>query len=156
MQQKTIWRACLLIGILNFGILVLTTSCEKNVDKIKTIDYIYKNSSGKDLELFVFNSSNNLIKNYTILKGEQVTTHTSQSETVALFQYEDNVNMIGDSVSIRFSDNRCTGYSKSVPDRIFDIRKYDNYSADLIARDQFSLIYSITVDDYNSSVACGK
>ena len=132
------------------------TGCKKDLDKLKTVDYIYKNISVKDLELFVFNSNRIQIKNYTILKGEQVTTHTSESETVALFQYEDNVNMIGDSISIRFSDNRCIGYSKSVPDKIFDVKKYDNYSAELIAREQFSLIYSITVEDYNSSVACGK
>lgn len=83
---------------------------------------------------YFFNSSKNQIKNYTLLNGEQATTHISQSETVALFQLADNVNMIGDSVSIRFSDNRCIGYSKSVLDKIFDVRKYDNYNADLIAR----------------------
>jgi hypothetical protein len=156
MQKKIIWRAFLLIGILNFSSLLMTSSCKKEVDKIKTIDYIYKNSSGKDLELLVFNSNTNQIRNYTLPSGEQVITHTSKSETVGLFQYEDNVNMIGDSIVIRFSDNRCIGYSKSVPDKIFDVKKYDNYSESLIAQNNFSLIYSITVDDYNSSEACGN
>ncbi len=156
MQQKTIWRAFLLIGILNLGTLLVATSCKKDVDKIKTIDYIYKNSSGKDLELLVFNSNNIQIKSYTILNGGQITSHTTKSETIGLFQYEDNINMIGDSVSIKFSDNRCIGYSKSVPDNIFNVKKYDNYSEDLIAQSSFSLIYSITVDAYNSSAVCGK
>lgn len=156
MQQKTIWKAFLLIGILNFSTLLVTTSCKKTVDKIKTVDYIYKNSSGKDLELLVFNSNKNQIKSYTILTGGQITSNTTKSEAIGVFQYEDNINMIGDSVSIRFSDNRCIGYSKSVPDKIFDAKKYDNYSEDLIAQSSFSLIYSITVDAYNTSVVCGK
>lgn len=156
MQQKTIWRAFLLIGILNLNTLLVTTSCKKDVDKIKTVDYIYKNSSGKDLELLVFNSNKSQIKNFTILNNGQITSHTTESEGIGLFQFEDNVNMIGDSVLIKFSDNRCIGYSKSLPDNIFDVKKYDNYSEDLIARSSFSLIYSITVDAYNSSAVCGK
>lgn len=108
------------------------------------------------MELSVFNSAKNQIKSYTILNGGQITSNTTKSEAIGVFQYEDNINMIGDSVSIRFSDNRCIGYSKSVPDKIFDVRKYDNYSEDLIAQSSFSLIYSITVDAYNTSVVCGK
>lgn len=69
---------------------------------------------------------------------------------------QDMIDGIGDSVSIKFSDNRCIGYSKSVPDNIFNVKKYDNYSEDLIAQSSFSLIYSITVDAYNSSAVCGK
>ena len=156
MQQKTIWRTFLLIGILTFSTLLSMTSCKKEVEKLKTVDYIYKNTSGKDLELFVFNSSKIQIKSYKILNGEQITSNTSVDEAFEAFHYENDINMIGDSVSIRFFDNRCIGYSKSVPDRIFDIRKYDNYGAELIARDQFSLIYSITVEEYNSSVTCGE
>ena len=156
MQQKTIWRAFFITGILIFSTLLSMTGCKKEVDKLKTVDYIYKNTSGKDLELFVYNSNQIQIKSYKILNGEQITSNTSVDEAFEAFHYEDDINLIGDSVSIRFFDNRCIGYSKSVPDRIFDIRKYDNYSADLISRDQFSLIYSITVDDYNSSIACGN
>lgn len=156
MQQKTIWRAFFITGILIFSTLLAMTGCKKDVDKLKTVDYIYKNTSGKDLELFVYNSNQIQIKSYKILNGEQITSNTSVDEALEAFHYENDINMIGDSVSIRFSDNRCIGYTKSTPDRIFDIRKYDNYSADLISRDQFSLIYSITVDDYNSSIACGN
>jgi hypothetical protein len=156
MQQKTIWKAFLLIGILNLGTLLVSTSCKKEVDKIKTVDYIYKNSSGKDLELLVFNSNKSQIKSYSILNGEQVTSNTTIDEAFEVFHYEDNVNMIGDSVLIKFSDNRCIGYSKSAPDNIFNVKKYDNYSEDLIAQSSFSLIYSITVDAYNSSAVCGK
>lgn len=156
MQQKTIWKAFLLIGILNLGTLLVSTSCKKEVDKIKTVDYIYKNSSGKDLELLVFNSNKSQIKSYSILNGEQVTSNTTIDEAFEVFHYEDNVNMIGDSVLIKFSDNRCVGYSKSAPDNIFNVKKYDNYSEDLITQSSFSLIYSITVDAYNSSAVCGK
>ncbi len=156
MHQKTIWKIFLIFGIPIFINLLLITSCQKEVDKIKTVDYIYKNSSGKDLELLVFNSNNSQIKSYTILNGGQITTHTTKSEAIGIFQYEDNMNMIGDSVTIKFSDNRCIGYSKSVPDKIFDVKKYDNYSRDLIAQSSFSLVYSITADEYNESAVCGK
>lgn len=156
MLQKTIWKDFLLFGILIFFTLPLSTSCKKEVDKINTVDYIYKNSSGKDLELMVFNSNNSQIKSYTILNGGQVTSHTTKNEAIGIFQYEDDMNMIGDSVTIKFSDNRCIGYSKSVPDKIFDVKKYDNYSQDLIAQSSFSLVYSITADEYNESAVCGK
>lgn len=156
MQQKTIWKAFLLIGILNFSTLLVTISCKKDIDNIRTVDYIYKNTSGKDLELSVFNSDKNQIKSYTILNGGQITTHTTKDEGIGIFQYDSDIRMTGDSVAIKFSDNRCIGYSKSVPDKIFDAKKYDNYSEDLIAQSSFSLIYSITVDAYNTSVVCGK
>lgn len=156
MHQKTIWKNFLIFGIPIFITLLVIMSCQKEADKTKTVDYIYRNSSGKDLELMVFNSNNSQIKSYTILNGGQITSHTTKNEAIGIFQYEDNMNMIGDSVTIKFSDNRCIGYSKSVPDKIFDVKKYDNYSQDLIAQSSFSLVYSITADEYNESAVCGK
>ena len=135
---------------------LLSINCKKDVDYIKTVDYIYKNASGTDLILLVYNSNKTQIKNYTILNGSQITTHTTKSEGIGIFQYEENTDMTGDSVTIKFSENRCIGYSKSVPDKIFDVKKYDNYSEDLHNKSVFSLIYSITTEDYNSAVICEK
>ncbi|MGE5318250.1 MAG: hypothetical protein ACM3ME_09655, partial [Chloroflexota bacterium] len=64
-----------------------------------------------------------------------------------------------DSVVIRFSDNRCIVFSRNsgvdiYGDKIFDFREYDNYSEELVSGSNFSLIYTITEEDYNSSVAC--
>lgn len=156
MKLKTSWKGFLLIGISILITLMVSIGCKKDVDNIKTVDYIYKNASGKDFELSVFNSNNTQIASYTIMNGDQITSHTTRSEGIGIFQYEDHLNMIGDSVSIKFSDNRCIGYKKSVPDKIFDIKEYDNYSDELMAQSSFSLIFSITTDAYNGSVDCAR
>jgi hypothetical protein len=133
--------------------------CKKNIDNIKKIDYVYVNTTGHDLNLLVFNSDKNQIKTYSIPNGSQITSHKTESEGIGVFQFDESIDMIGDSVLLKFSENRCISYSRNngvdiYGDNIFDYRKYDNYSEELVSGSNFTLIYTITVEDYNSSVEC--
>ena len=81
MHQKTIWKNFLIFGIPIFITLLVIISCQKEADKIKTVDYIYRNSSGKDLELMVFNSNNSQIKNLQKNSSIIVTNESTNSTT---------------------------------------------------------------------------
>ncbi len=145
MQQKKIWTLFLIIGIS-----VLVHSCSKHIDAVKTITYVYRNSSGLDLNMEVYNSNDILNRNYYIPNNSIIETHTSREETISIFPS-------GDSVVLRFTDGKCIHYSKDNTDKIFHITQYDNYDPVLMEYGKpitYTLYYTITVDDYNESVDC--
>ena len=152
MQQKKIWTLFLIIGIS-----VLDHSCQKHVDAVKTITYVYRNSSGHDLNMEVYNSNDDLFKNYYIPNNSSIETHTSRLETVALFFFASLEDHIGDSVVLRFTEGKCIHYLKDNTDKIFHITQYDNYDPILMEYGKpitYTLYYTITFDDYNESVDC--
>ena len=150
MQQKTIWTLFLIIGIS-----VLDHSCQKHVDAVKTITYVYRNGSGIDVNMEVYNSTDVLIRNYYISSDSSIESHTTREETLALFYFENFQS--GDSVVLRFTNGKCIHYSKDNTDKIFHITQYDNYDPVLMEYGKpitYTLYYTITEDDYNESVDC--
>lgn len=115
-----------------------------------------KTTSGKDLQLLVYSPGRDLIKTFNIPDGGEVKSHTTMDEGIGIFQFANNENQLGDSISVKFSDNRCISYLRSVPDKIFDVKQYDNYSKELLEQGRFSLIYSITTEDYDGAGVCGR
>lgn len=157
MKRRTIWMVYLTIGFLS--ICFLSQGCKKNIDRRIVIDYIYVNKTGHDLEMQVFNANKTQIRSYFIPNEAQIISHTSQSEVPAVLHFDDNVDMIGDSVVVRFDDHRCLCYSRyhgEYPhgDRIFDCTKYDNYSEELLSKNAFSLYFTFTEEDYDISSQC--
>ncbi|GAB1419175.1 hypothetical protein MASR2M12_19400 [Bacteroidales bacterium] len=133
-------------------------SCSKRVEPIKTITYIYKNKSGIDLDIEVYNEGDRF-KIFSLSTNMEVETNTIRDEGPVPFLFYEPTMKYGDSVVIRFSNNHCLSYSRksgsgSLGDKIFDYRKYDNYSPDLVEQSKYTLYYTITVDDYNESVVC--
>ena len=154
MQQKIIWMLFLI-----FGISVIFNSCLKRTEPtLKTVTYIYKNKSGIDLDIEVYNEGDRF-KNFSLSTNMEVETNTTRNEAPFPFLFYEPTYKAGDSVVIRFSNNRCLSYSRNsgidiYGDKIFDYRKYDNYTPDLVEKNKFTLYYTITVDDYNESVDC--
>lgn len=152
MQQKTIWMLFLLIGISLFA-----NSCGKHVDAVKTISYVYRNSSGHDLNLEIYNSGDVLFRTYYIPNGSSIESHTSRLESVALFFFASLENQIGDSVVLRFTNGNCIHYSKNSTGKIFNVAQYDNWDPVLMEYGKpitYTLYYTITEVDYNQSVVC--
>lgn len=151
MQQKTTWMRYLIAGnILSF---ILLLGCEKgDIDNIKTVDYLYKNNSGIDLILEVYNFDNVLLKSYNIPNGNEIKTNTTRSEVPSLFSFDTFEDKIGQSVIVRFIDNKCLYYNDS--DRIFKIKEYDNYTEELIKQSNYTLIYIFTDTEYSNSINC--
>lgn len=153
MQRKTTWMLFLI-----FGISAMYFSCQKRIEPIKNVTYIYKNETTFDLDLDVYNKGEKF-KHFLILPDKEVETGTTREEGPAPFLFYEPTMKYGDSVVIRFSDNRCIVFSRNsgvgiYGDKIFDYRKYDNYSEELVSGSNFTLIYTITEEDYNSSVEC--
>ena len=71
MLQKKTWMRFLIVG--NILILLFLSGCDSaNIDFIKTVDYIYKNNSGTDLTLEIYNSKNVLLKSFSIPNGNEI------------------------------------------------------------------------------------
>jgi hypothetical protein len=153
MQRKTTWMLFLI-----FGFSAMCFSCQKRIEPIKNVNYIYKNETTFDLDMEVYDNGEKF-KHFSILPYKEVETGTTREEGPAPFLFYEPTMKYGDSVVIRFSDNRCIVFSRNsgvdiYGDKIFDFREYDNYSEELVSGSNFSLIYTITEEDYNSSVAC--
>lgn len=150
MQQKITWMRYLIVG----NILILLLGCENgNVDNIKTVDYVYKNNSGIDLILEVYNSDNLLLKSYDIPNGDEIKTNITKSEVPSLFSFDNFKDKIGQSVIVRFNDNKCLYYYNN-SDKIFKIQEYDNYTEELIKQSNYTLIYTFTNTEYLNSINC--
>tara|TARA_B110000967_G_C18731650_1_gene482901 strand:+ start:106 stop:618 length:513 start_codon:yes stop_codon:yes gene_type:complete len=157
MEPKIIWKAFLIIGI--SAILFKETSCKKTIEDIKKINYIYKNESDVDLVMGIYNSDNEIFKSFVLINNNAVETNTTAYEVPTFFHFEGVGNMIGDSVVVRFNDNKCLNYSRNsgvdiYGDDLFDARKYDNYTSELVEKDEYTLYYTFTQEDYNSSNIC--
>ncbi len=153
MQRKITWMLFLI-----FGISALFSSCQKRIEPIHTVTYVYKNETTSNLVIEVYDNGIKF-KHFPISPNEEVETGTTREEGPAPFLFYEPTMKYGDSVVIRFSDNRCINFSRNsgvdiYGDKIFDYRKYDNYSEQLVSGNTFTLIYSITEEDYNSSLAC--
>ena len=102
----------------------------------------------------IYNSSNELIRTFDVPNGEEFVTNTTKNEVPTVFHFESFEDKIGDSVRIKFDDNKCLNYNKNNLDRIFDIERYDNYSQDLIQKSEYTLIYIFKSKDYAKSQNC--
>lgn len=151
--MKTTWLLSLI-----FGISAICFSCQKRIEPIKNVTYIYKNETTFNLDLEVYYDGEKF-KHFPILPGKEVETGTTREEGPAPFLFYEPSMKNGDSVVIRFSNNRCILFSRNsgvgiYGDKIFDFRAYDNYSEELVSGNDFTLIYTITEEDYNASVEC--
>jgi hypothetical protein len=151
MEQKTIWKAFLIIGIS----IMLLYSCNSRVEHLKTVNYIYKNTTGVQLVIEVYNYSDNLVDNYTIENNASVDISPTILEGPVPFNFDGNIS----TVTVKFIDNKCLYYSRNsnvdiYGDDIFDYRKYDNYNEELLNQDEYTLFYTITNQDYNDAINC--
>jgi hypothetical protein len=154
MEQRKIWMRYLIIGI-NLVFIYRTTSCTKETEQIKTINYIYRNQTNVDLIMEIYNSNKELFKSFKILKNKEVETNTTKQEGgPALFYFDSFDSKIGDSIAIKFQDNKCLYYSRNIPDKIFKIEKYDNYTTDLNNQNSYTLFFSFTNEDYLQAKDC--
>ena len=119
----------LLIG--NF--IVLLSACGQ-VDYIKTVSYDYKNNSGQDLVMEVYNYKNEFLRSFAISDGDYITTNITRSKVPSVFSFAPFENKTGKSVIIRFKNNKCLYLNKNNNDRIFDIKRYDNFTEELIKK----------------------
>lgn len=149
MLRKTTWMHFLLIG--NF--MVLLSACGQ-VDYIKTVSYDYKNNSGQDLVMEIYNYKNKFLRSFAIPDGDYITTNITRSEVPAVFSFDSYKHRKGKSVIIRFNNNKCLYLNKNNNDRIFDIKRYDNFTEELIKQSEYRLNYIFKPEDYMQAVSC--
>lgn len=154
MLQKTTWMRFLIVCNSIAFILLSLISCVSDIDPVKSVSYLYKNNSDRDLIMEIYNSRNELIRTFDVPNGEEIVTNTTKNEVPAVFHFESFEDKIGNSVRIKFDDNKCLNYNKNNLDRIFDIVRYDNYSQDLIQKSEYTLIYIFKSKDYAKSQNC--
>ncbi len=83
-----------IVSILFFG----TVSCDLLVhhDYLHIVNYIYKNRTGIDLVMEVYNEHNQQFKSFSIKNGGEVETHKTDYEGgPALFFIEQEIDLVG-------------------------------------------------------------
>ncbi|WP_143083878.1 hypothetical protein [Flexibacter flexilis] len=76
------------------------------------------------------------------------------------FHGESIGNVIGDTVSISFGENKCTVYFKDFSsgtfggNGVFSLEEYDNYTKELVNQRSYTLRYSIDSADYKKATTC--
>ncbi len=153
MEQKTIWTHFLIVGI--SLITVILKSCNnETVEPIKTIQYVYHNTTDTNLVMEIYNQSRSLIKSYEIVPNNQIITNTTKVEAPALFYYDFDINDIGDSIAVKFTSNKCLFFVKNKGGKIFTVTEYDNYNEELLKKNEYQLIYSFKQTDLNQASDC--
>lgn len=161
MLQKTTWTHYLIIGI---SVLIFSSviSCDKGeVDERHTATFIYKNNSGKNLIMKVFNTSSGISEEYSIDIDESKPIICKGNPNTAPFFSVDN-SLIGDSLVIIFEDNKCITFTREINDGVvanegtglFNIQNYDDYNIETVNKKNYTLYYTIGTELYNSATNC--
>lgn len=157
MLLKTTWMLYLIIGI-NF----IFSSCKKDEgnEPIQKADYIFKNTISDLIRFELYNSENSSSIEYEIEKGDSILFYFSGNPGVYPFTGSEASNRSGDSVVIRFEDEKCISYKINQSsgtyggDGVFNLAEYDNYSQDLVNQKFYTLLYSIDSVDYKRATTC--
>ena len=121
--------------------MVLLSACQ---------DIDYKNNSGKDLVIEIYNYKNEFIKSFAIPDGDYITRY----KVPAIFSFDSYKHKKGRPVIIRCNDNKCLYLDKYYSDKIFDIKRYDNFTEELIKQSEYRLTYIFKPEDYMQAVNC--
>ncbi|MFT5738631.1 MAG: hypothetical protein ACI9SG_002990 [Maribacter sp.] len=151
MEQKIIWKLFLTFGT---SLLLSSQGCTTDTEPLQTVDYVYKNESGVELSMEVYNRFDALIRNYTIIDGGEIITNTTVSEVPAVFSFKTITDSIGDSIAVKFVTDKCLYFRKDFNDRIFSIKEYDNYSEELTGQRNYRLEFIFKERDLMEAVDC--
>ena len=142
------------VGIIN---LLMVISCGKVlIEYIMEVDHIYVNHTGQSLTMEVYNEHEEMFKSFNLENGDSINTHTSRGRGLEIFFFASTTYEAGDSVIVRFADDKCLTYLDLLTNNeIFDEKEYDNYSEELIEPGtSFTLYYTFTEEDYSLAVDC--
>jgi hypothetical protein len=135
----------LLIG--SFFILS-NSGCDKNdVDYIASTNYYYVNETQYQIELEVFNSSKELIKNYLIQPIDTLSFSIKTEGGAGPFQFTDTKGF-GDSIYLTFSDLRYLSLRKDYDSIFFE----KSYIKTKISDKEYDLYYFFTDETFNNAL----
>ncbi len=148
MIQKIRWILCF-----SFGTVLLVNCDSKPVEPISSAEYVYINKMNTQITIIAHDYDSYKAK--IIQSGDSLTLLTDGDISTLPF-YRNILADQADSVTIQFSDGKCTTYRRGngMPDGVLDHKKYDNYSLNLVSKKFFRLSYSIDSTDYNKAVPC--
>ncbi len=156
MKYKTILKISLItsiISILFFG----TVNCELlglHRDYLHKVTYIYKNRTGVDLVMEVYNEKNEKFKSFSIENGGEVETHKFEFEGAIPFFFEQEIDLVGVYIILRFKDNGCVKYTEN-NSKVFTVEEYENYDSGRDKGGRYTLYYTFTKeDDYDIAEEC--
>jgi len=140
MEQKVIYKLFLIFG----SILLINSSCERLVEQDVLTKYNYINNSGKQLNMKIFNKSDELIKDNEISLGDTLTFDIIAEGGAGPFQFETSH---GDSIYVSFSNERYQIYRKDYDSIFFE----KGYKKTKISDQEFQLFYVFTTEDYENA-----
>ena len=153
-------RNLFFLGIILTSLLSIIGCSTKPIDRLVAVNYIYKNQSGTDLTMEVYNLKRELFRSFTIPNNGEVETNSTKYGGPVVFFFEEQEDLIGDSLHVKFADDVCIYYIRrtssrpNVSDEIFDIKQYDNYSEALLEQSKYTLYFTFTEADYQNAEPC--
>ncbi len=159
-QQKTMWMPFLTFGINLFLFLTINGCGKGEVDSIQQAEYVYVNKSDKALKFELYKSESNGSHEFSLKVKDSITFIVSNFPGAFPFIDTEIQGRTGDSVIIRFEDNKCATYTRNRVsgtfggNGVFDLSKYENYSQNIVNQKTYRLRYLIDTKDYLMSTDC--
>ncbi len=153
MKQITILKY-ILIFIINLLLFFTFFSCEAEGEYVHKVTFIYKNRTGVDLVLEVYNEKKNKFKSFSIENGSEVEVNKTNSEGPTPFFFYNYRDSVGIYIILRYKDNSCIKYIKNYS-KVFNTEKYENYGDGHKKGGEYTLYYTFTKeDDYDIAEEC--
>lgn len=157
MERKTIWIIYLIIGVFS----VLGFSCEKETgEPIQKVTYVYLNKLPETVRIELYNTENKSSIENVLMQDDSITFVISGTPGAFPFYGNEVANRTGDSVIFRYGNGTCTTYIRGKSTGtfsgtgVFDLTKYENYSAQLVNQKSYTLRYFINEKDYSIAELC--
>lgn len=145
MEQKVIYKLFLFIG--SFFILS-NSGCDKNdVDYIVSANYYYINETQYQIEMEIFNTNKELIKNYAIQPSDTLRFSIKTEGGAGPFQFTDSKGS-GDSIYLTFSDLRYLSLRKDYDSIFFE----KSYIKTKISDKEYDMYYFFTNEIFNNAL----
>ena len=109
MERKTTLMNYLTTGI-SIVFLLLVNSCSTTIDRFSTVEFVYINDTGIGMILEVYNRHDEKFKEYSLAVSDSLGITLSGDPVVKPWFFKPNTHMMGDSIIVRFDDNRCLTY----------------------------------------------
>ncbi len=147
------WTKSLIIGISSAIFLVLYACSTCPTEAPNSHDtYVYINNTSKDI-IFTINGSGGTSESISIQVQDSLEiSYTGNPGTIPFMHTAAGTHIGGDSVTIKFIDDKCINYNREDYTGVYDFMNYDN-PADHSTKD-FTLYYTITEAMYNTAIPC--
>lgn len=150
--QKTIW-----INYLIISISLLLNSCDTTTEYRLATNFIYKNLTSENIEIFLYDENNIKYKDYLIEPNKEIKVLIERDGAKTgigqPFRMTDDSRYIAKKVIIKFNTaNKCLSFLEG--EGMLNVKSYDNFTESMYNTSNNTLIYNIDQTELDKATAC--